>query len=185
MKIPTVFLAAVIFVCLAFTSFAADTPKASPEVKAAVTSQLFRAGEIQFDAFFQTRTRDMQSFEHGGGGRLTYFLYRSVGVSIEGRTENPKSAFFDRIGANLVGRLPVEKLRIAPEFRLGFDWDAERRPEDGEQKGRTGFDLYAGIGGELRLTKNLGLFAEVRGVRPIETAPKEYLAGLGGVRLSF
>lgn len=181
MKIPTLFLSSIILVFLAFAVSAAP----SPEVKKAVGSQLFHAGEFQIDTLYQVRTADMKSFEHGGGLRVAYFPWRAAGFGLEGRSEDVSSAVFDRIGANLIGRFPIDKLRLAPEIRVGVDYDMEDSLERGETSKRKGFDVYAGIGGELRLAKHFGIFAEVRGVRPVDDASKEHVRGLAGIRLSF
>lgn len=189
MKIPTLLLAALIHACLAYAAFAAG-PSAESKATAAKIAEaakpelLFNAKEFQVDALYQARTEDLDSFEHGGGVRVAYFPWRAAGIGLEGRTEDVSSALFDRIGVSLIGRFPIEKLRLAPEIRIGSDYDFEDSKERNGQPG-TGFAVFASIGAELRLSKRVGVFSEVRGVRPLENQDREHILGLAGIRLTL
>jgi hypothetical protein len=185
-------------VLLSFASIAADTaatpvtintkPSADVIEASKPKAELFHAGEFQIDGIGYAKSSVPDEYTLGGGIAVNYFPWRAAGIGIEGRSSDTGSAFFDRLGACLIGRLPVEKLRIAPEFRVGFDHDMERNREDGETKAtrrKRGFDVYASVGGEYRITKNVGLGVEVRGVRPVAGPQGEHVLGIVRARLAF
>ena len=186
----TMFRVSLIFTSIFFCQFAhsAETKATVQIIEAAKSKpadELFRAGEVQFDAIYQARTDSFDRFTHGGGLGLTYFATKNFGLGVEGRTEKPESAFFDRLGLAVVGRLPVESLRLAPELRVGFDYDLEDSWEAGEKSRRTGFDTYAGVGAEYRVTKSFGIGAEARSVFPVGEQERNHFAGLVRLRLNF
>ena len=147
--------------------------------------QVFNANEWQVDLLYQGRGPSFNDIESGGGVGVNYFPWRSAGFGFEAKTFDTEHAFFDRLGLSLIGRLPVDKLRIAPEFRIGFDYDLERARERNNYGPDGGFDVYASVGAELRLTKHLGVGAEVRGVRPVDGPQGEHILGILRARLSF
>lgn len=148
-------------------------------VKRLHAEDLFHAGEFQVDLGYAGTVKNIDHIDHGGIIGFNYFPWRSAGFGVEGFSKDTKDAFFDRIGFSLIGRFPVDAIRLAPEIKVGFDYDFENRLERGERTRREGFDVFAAVGAELRLTKKLGLVAELRGVRPVESAQREHiLAGL-------
>lgn len=153
-------------------------------VPAQAGTNLFNAGEWQLDANAITRTKNLNDFDSGGGVGLNYFPWRTAGMGLEADTVNTKSAFFDRIGLSLIGRLPLEAIRIAPEFRIGVQNDLEISGNHGPGS-KDGVELFAGLGAEWRITQRFGLGAEVRGVRPMRGAADEYLTGILRCRLNF
>jgi hypothetical protein len=149
-----------------------NLPAAEPE------PTLFRAGEVQFDLFGTARTEDITNLsesDKGAGLGINYFPWRAAGFGVEARGEGVDGILVDTTAFSLVGRLPIDKLRIAPEFKIGTDYSIDS--ED--------FAVFAAVGLELRLTKNIGIAAEIRGTRPIEHAEDESVMGLLKWRLSF
>lgn len=154
-------------------------------IGAQAQEKLFNANEWQVDLLYQGRGPSFNKIESGGGVGVNYFPWRAAGFGFEAKTFDTEHAFFDRLGLNLIGRLPVDKLRIAPEFRIGFDYDLERVRERNNYGPDGGFDVYASVGAELRLTKHFGVGAEVRGVRPVDGPQGEHILGILRARLSF
>lgn len=205
MKLNTMFLAALILGAVAYVATAAET--LSPETIKVITAeskplpiaevqpvgttaevkpiptaqdQLFRAGEVQLDLNGFTRTQNLKDFSQGGGFGVNWLPWRAAGGGIEFMTRDTKRSFFDNIGVSLIGRMPVDKLHIAPEFKVGYDFDFEKN-----HKGLEPHEVFASVGGELRLTKNVGLGIEVRGVRPLDGPQGEYLLGIARLRFSL
>ena len=145
---------------------------------AAEPEPLFRAGETQLDFFGTARTEDLTNLSEsskGAGVGVNYFPWRSAGFGVEARGEGTDGILIDSTAFSLIGRLPIDRLRIAPEFKVGTDYAINGRD----------FSVFAAVGAELRLTKNLGIAAEVRGVRPIAGAAGEHVLGLLKLRVSF
>lgn len=156
--------------------FAVST-SAAPEL-------LFHEKEWQLDLNGFTQSADLKKFDYGGGFGVNYFPWQAAGFGAEFATEDTSSAFFDRIGVSLIGRLPIEKLRLAPEFKVGYDYDFERGGNHAI-KDPNGHEVFASIGAELRVSKHVGFGVEVRGVKPLESAASEYLMGIARVRFNF
>lgn len=140
--------------------------------------QIFHEGEVQFDTFGTARIEDLTNLSEakkGAGMGLNYFPWRSAGFGIEARGEGWQGVFIDSTAVSLIGRYPLEALRLAPEIKLGADYDW--RPRD--------WSVFAAVGLDYRLTKNVGIAGELRGVRPIAGAQGEHLLALLKLRLAF
>jgi hypothetical protein len=145
---------------------------------AAEPEPLFRAGEVQLDFFGTARTEDVTNLsesDKGAGVGLNYFPWRAAGFGVEARGEGTEGIMVDTTAFSLIGRLPIDKLRIAPEFKIGTDYSIES--ED--------FSVFAAVGLEVRLHKNFGIAGEIRGTRPIEDANGESVMALIKARFSF
>jgi hypothetical protein len=139
---------------------------------------LFRAGEVQLDLFGTARTEDptnLSESDKGAGLGINYFPWRAAGFGVEARGEGVDGILVDTTAFSLIGRLPIDKLRIAPEFKIGTDYSIES--ED--------FAVFAAVGLEVRLHKNFGIAGEIRGTRPIEDANGESVMALIKARFSF
>ena len=149
-----------------------NLPAAEPE------PTLFRAGEVQLDFFGTARTEDVTNLsesDKGAGVGLNYFPWRAAGFGVEARGEGVDGILVDTTAFSLIGRLPIDKLRIAPEFKIGTDYSIDS--ED--------FAVFAAVGLEVRLHKNFGIAGEIRGTRPIEDANGESVMALIKARFSF
>lgn len=171
-----------------FKTHAAEPPSLPAATAALAASPLlFHAEEWQIDLNGTVKDsdpyRDTDNLSYGGGLGINYFPWRSTGFGIEGSTEDTSSAFFDRIGVSLIGRMPIEKLRLAPEFKVGYDYDFEKGGSHAT-KDPNGHEVFASIGAELRLTRSVGFGVECRGVKPLDGS-REYLLGLARVRFNF
>jgi hypothetical protein len=134
---------------------ARDTITAKPE--------LFRAGEWSLDALGTLRTEDLSNLSEaskGAGIGLNYFPWRSAGFGLEARGEGVEGIFVDHTAFSLIGRFPIDKLRLAPHIKIGTDYDLNQRD----------FAVFAAVGAELRLTTHWGFGAEVRGNRPVTSS---------------
>lgn len=167
-------LLSVLFVAFCST----PTLTAEPVGRDSVEPTLFRAGEIQIDLNGTARTEDLTDLKKanlGAGVGVNYFPWRAAGFGAELSGEGTQGILIDQAAFALIGRLPIDKLRLAPEFKLGTSYAIH--PED--------FAIFAAIGLELRLTRNIGLGAELRGTRPIAGAEGEDITGIIRARLNF
>ena len=140
--------------------------------------QLFRAGEAQFDAIGTGRIEDLTNLSEtkkGAGFGVNYFPWRSAGFGLEARGEGVDGIFVDATAASLIGRFPLEALRLAPEIKLGTDYD---------WKGHD-WSVFAGLGLDYRISRHVALAGEVRGVRPIAGAEGEHVLALVKFRVVF
>lgn len=138
--------------------------------------QLFRAGEWQFDTLGTERIEDPTNLSDAkAGAAVNFFPWRTAGFGIEGRGDGWQGVTVDSVAVSLIGRYPLEALRLAPEFKLGADY--ELRPRD--------WAVFAAVGLDFRLTRNVALAGELRGVRPIAGAEGEHVLALLKLRLAF
>lgn len=139
--------------------------------------ELFRAGEAQIDLLGTGRIEDLTNLSEtkkGAGVALNYFPWRSAGFGIEGRGEG-RGLLVDNSAAFLIGRFPLESLRLAPEIKLGADYAWKERD----------WAVLAAVGLDYRFTRNIGAALEVRGVRPIAGAQGEHVAVLAKLRVAL
>lgn len=168
-----------ITLCL-FVLFAAFCSTAAPRTaEATVTenAQLFRAGEAQIDILGTGRIEDLTNLSEtkkGAGIGLNYFPWRSAGFGIEGRGEG-RGLLMDNTAASLIGRFPLEALRLAPEIKLGTDYAWKDRD----------WSVFAAVGLDYRITRNIAAAIELRGVRPIAGAEGEHVAAFAKLRFAL
>jgi len=149
-----------VVVASAATSFAGTASK-----KVVVRSQedLFRAGEVQVDAAVVGAAGKYNNRNNvgalGGGLGLSYFLTKYIGIGIDnslGGTVggNGTSGVLDNLQGQLIGRLPIESLHLAPYAMVGggATWGSGR----GQGNGNVGGGL------EYRINRGLGLFGDYR-----------------------
>lgn len=157
-----------------------STPPLSTSAKDTITlnDQLFRAGEVQLDAFGTGRIEDLTNLSEtkkGAGVGLNYFPWRAAGFGLEARGEGVDGILVDTTAVSLIGRFPSEHLRLAPEIKLGADYQWNERD----------WAVFAGVGLDYRLTRRVGVAVEVRGVRPIAGAEGEHILALLKLRYAF
>ena len=149
------------------------------------TESLFRAQETSVD-LFGTVSVGQETINHIAGNRvrkdgrlgagvgMNYFLTRNLGIGAEAYSENTRHSFVDNASGNLIFRIPIDTLHLAPYLYGGggYQFDTAER-----------FFGQAGAGVEFRFTKCCGIFADARYVIPDGT--KKYGVGRAGIRLSF
>jgi hypothetical protein len=142
----------------AATSFAgvADSKKV---VVAPVQTDLFRAGEVQVDAYVSGIAG---KYNHntangvGGGLGVNYFFTRYLGIGVDDTLTsiNGNGKVFDALTGNLIARLPIESWHLAPYAFVGGGavW--------GNHKSQGGGDVGGGL--EYRFTRTVGIFVDSR-----------------------
>lgn len=146
---------------------------------------LFRANEMSVDIFgtlsYGQKVIDNPSLKrvnnngHGGVGvGLNYFFTRILGVGADAYSENTRSTFVDNVSGNLILRLPIEAIHLAPYIYGGGGYQFEHIQRS-----------FAQFGGGLdfRFTKSIGLFVDGRYVMT-DGIPNFGLAR-AGVRFAF
>jgi hypothetical protein len=122
-------------------------------------SNIFNANEWQVDAFVAGaagRFNHQQYNGLGGGLGLSYFITRYFGVGIDDTLGelNHQHSLYDNFSGNLIARIPIESLHLAPYAFLGggATWGNHATAGNGD----------AGLGLEYRFTRNIGLFVDSR-----------------------
>lgn len=146
---------------------------------------LFRANEVSLDLFgslsIGQETIDnlsgkrVRTNSHGGAGAgLNYFFTRWLGVGGDAYSENTHGTFVDNASGNLIFRLPIEAVHLAPYVYGGGGYQFEN-----VQRG------FAQVGGglEFRFTRNFGLFMDARYVMTDGT--DNFGLGRAGLRWAF
>jgi hypothetical protein len=154
-----------VVVATAATSFAGT---ASKKVVVAPQDELFRAGETQVDVAFVGAAGHYYrpgGPNHnnigalGGGLGLTHFFTKYFGVGIDNSLGgcvggNGVSGAVDNLQGNLIGRLPIESLHLAPYAIVGGG--ATWANYTGQGNGNVG----GGV--EYRINRGFGLFGDYR-----------------------
>lgn len=146
---------------------------------------LFRAHETSLDLFGSvsvgqetinhiSKDRVRDNGRIGGGIGVNHFFTRNLGIGGDAYTENAAHSFVDSASANLILRIPIDSIRLAPYAYGGGGYEFDSR------------ELWfgqAGAGLELRFTKEVGIFADARYV--FTDGAKDLGVGRVGIRLSF
>jgi len=119
-------------------------------VSVAHSQGLFKANEANL-LLFGTWVDD-QKDQWGGGLGFNYFLTQDLGLGVSTHMENVDGSFIDNVSGEIIFRLPLGKLPLAP-YGIGsggYSWDHEK--------------WFAGGGGglEFRFTKTFGLFGDAQ-----------------------
>lgn len=166
-------------VCLPATMAVAQSQYNSPD------EPLFRANEFSLDMFGSVsvgqQTINHISGEHvrddgklGAGIGLNYFLTRNIGIGGDAYTENTAHNFVDNASGNLIFRIPIDKIHLAPYVYGGGGYQFDPNEVWFGQ---------IGAGLEVRITHNVSLFADARYVMPEKI--DNFGVARGGIRLSF
>ena len=150
-----------VVIATAATSFAGGAVS-SKKVVVAPEQDLFRAGEVQVDAFAAGAAGNYNNIGHknttgfGGGLGLSYFLTKYFGVGIDDTlgSLNGNGATYNSTQGTLIGRLPIESWHLAPYALVGggATWGGHAAQGNGS----------VGIGTEYRINRSVGLFADSR-----------------------
>jgi hypothetical protein len=142
----------------AATSFAGEAVS-SKKVVVAPSQDLFRAGEVQVDAFVAGAAGKFNNKNYsgmGGGLGLSYFFTKYFGIGVDDTLGglNGNGNTYDNLQGNLIARLPIESLHLAPYAIAGggATWGANQAQGNGN----------VGGGLEYRINRAIGLFADSR-----------------------
>jgi hypothetical protein len=149
-----------VVIATAATSFAGTDSK---KVVVAPQQDLFRAGEFQVDASAVGAAGKWANKNNvgaiGGNLGLSYFLTRYIGIGVDNSLGgsvggNGTSGALDNLQGQLIGRLPIDSLHLAPYALVGggATWANNR----GQGNGNVGGGL------EYRINRGLGLFGDYR-----------------------
>ncbi len=163
----------------AATSFAgvADSKKV---VVAPVQTDLFRAGEVQLDAYAAVAAGKYNNGTYhgvGGGLGVNYFFTRYFGIGVDNTLGglNHNGSTYDSLQGNLIARLPIESWHLAPYALAGggATWGAHNAQGNGN----------VGLGLEYRFNRTVGLFVDSRYIYG-NSGLSETLSR-GGIRFAF
>jgi len=176
----TMVIAGTMAVCLAGAGVKADE-----DILTYNSDEWFRAQELSVGGFGMGTVgeRTLDHFDghnitrHGRlglGADVDYFFLRYVGIEAEAWSENPDHSFVNDVGGNLVLRLPIESIRLAPYAFGGAGHSFV-------PVAATYGDFGAGV--EFRFTHHIGIFVDGRYVVPDRLG--NYGLGRAGIRFSF
>ena len=150
----TLTLIAVVLASVA-TSFAGESSK---KVVVAPQQDLFRAGEVQLDAFAAGAAGNYSGGSvngFGGGLGLSYFFTKYFGVGIDDTLTslNGNGHVYNSTQADLIARYPIESLHLAPYVLVGggATWGTQSQG-----------DGNVGVGLDYRINRGIGLFVDSR-----------------------
>ena len=180
-----------LFLLLATALFALTIPALPAEpaavpIAAAPSDRLFKRGELQFDAFAGyasvqagALSTSLGSIATGGvyrgGVGINYFLTDNWGVGVDTILGSGGAGYFQTAALSGIFRFPVEKYRLAPYIFGGAGMVFQ---------GPNYYTYHAGLGLEVRVTKRLGVFTDLRYTFSEGSNPDGTLVRLGA-RLNF
>ena len=147
--------------------------------------EMYRASEISLGAFGMGTVgeRTLDHFNHhnisrhgrdGAGADLEYFFTKYIGIEAEAWSENTDHFFVDDVGGNLVFRIPIGNIGLAPYAYGGGGHSID-------PVAATYGDFGAGL--EFRFTRHVGIFVDGRYVIPDRLG--NYGLGRAGLRVAF
>jgi len=146
-----------VVIATAATSFAGEAVS-SKKVVVAPQTDLFRAGEFQLDAFAAGAAGNYGGGSvngFGGGLGATYFVTKYFGIGADDTLSslNGNGHTYNSAQGDLIGRLPLESLHLAPYALVGggATWGTKSQG-----------DGNVGVGLEYRINHGLGVFADSR-----------------------
>ena len=146
-----------VVIASAATSFA-GTAVSSKKVVVAPQQDLFRAGELQVDVFAAGAAGNYNGGSvngFGGGLGLSYFVTKYFGLGIDDTLSslNGNGSTYNSTQADLIGRLPLENLHLAPYALVGggATWGTKSQG-----------DGNVGVGLDYRINHTVGLFVDSR-----------------------
>jgi len=141
----------------AATSFAGQAVS-SKKVVVAPMEDLFRAGEIQLDAFAAGAAGNYGGGSvngFGGGLGLNYFITKYIGVGVDDTlcSLNGNGHTYNSTQADIIARYPIESWHLAPYALVGggATWGTKSQG-----------DGNVGVGAEYRINRGIGIFADSR-----------------------
>jgi hypothetical protein len=149
------------------------------------SAHLFRAGETSLDLFGSLsvgqETIDNISKERvkddgrlGAGAGINHFFTRHLGLGFDAYTENTQHSLVDNTSGNLIVRIPIDSIHLAPYAYGGA----------GYQFDPTGLWFgQAGGGLEVRFSRQVGIFIDGRYV--FTDGARNVGVGRLGLRLAF
>jgi hypothetical protein len=110
----------------------------------------------------------------GGGAGVNYFFTKDLGIGGDFDVTSKASPIVDTTTGNLIFRIPLEKLHLAPYIFGGAGYQFQRIDQ---------FVGGGGVGVEFRLCDHIGVFCDGRYL----AAKKSQGYGMGrlGLRVSF
>jgi hypothetical protein len=145
--------------------------------------EIYRKQEIDVD-LFGSGALGQQTLEHtpdfrrhtawGGGGGVTAYFFRYLGVGGEYNIDTRNSHFSDNAGGNIYLRLPIFHTGLAPYIFGGGGYQFQNVRQSYED---------GGAGLEFRFCKNIGIFVDGRWVFSEHTS--DSALARAGVRFSF
>jgi hypothetical protein len=178
--------------CCAKAQDSTPTVTTAPSVATSTTPRdedqdypLYRPQELDLDVFASGALSEdtlehlsNSSFRHhsvwGGGGGLTGFFCRYVGVGGEFDADARAHQFVDSASGNVYLRLPILETGLAPYIFGGGGYQFEEVRQSFGQ---------AGAGLEFRFCRHAGIFVDGRWVFPNHT--DDYALARAGLRISF
>ena len=171
-------LTIVLAVAVLGSAFAGTSAKTFKDKVVVEPTCVFRANELQVDAFAAGYFHNSSRSAWGGGLGVNYFFTNFIGIGVEQDVLARRGETTEWVTAgNLLLRYPICAINLAPYALVGggASYGCKRQGH--------GFgDVGAGL--EYRFTNNVGLFTDARWIYSYED-PKSSVLGRAGVRFAF
>lgn len=171
-------LTIIMAVAVVGSAFAGTDAKTFKDKNVVEPTCLFRANELQLDAFAAGFWHKGSNPGWGGGLGVNYFFTKFIGIGVEEDLLARRGETTEWVTAgNLLLRYPICSINLAPYALVGggASYGCKRQGH--------GFgDVGAGL--EYRVTSNIGLFSDARWVYSSED-PKSSVLGRAGLRFAF
>lgn len=165
-------------VAVAGSAFAGTEAKTFKDKVVVEPTCLFRANELQLDAFATGLFHNSARSAWGGGLGVSYFFTKFIGIGVEEDIFARKGETTEwATSGNLLLRYPICAWNLAPYALVGggATYGCKRQGH--------GFgDVGAGL--EYRFTNNIGIFTDARWLYSSED-PKSAVQGRAGLRFAF
>jgi hypothetical protein len=194
MKMKKLVISMVAVAFSGLTALAQDTttapstppPDYTPAAPPSPSDQVFRANELQLDAFGTLSVNEeilkniscdrvVRNGRYGAGGGITTYFCRYIGIGGDVYSENTERSFINNASGNLYLRFPIDSVHLAPYIYGGGGYQF--------YPGDTEFGQF-GAGLDIRVTHHWGLFVDARYVMPAHDE-ENFGVGRAGIKLVF
>lgn len=181
-------IALILTAAVALSASAADNKTATDSAK-----EVFKAKEFSIESAYTARTEDFDKYAESVTIGANYYVTKGAGVHVGVAIDEFEfqGQGIDLLEFGFIGRIPVEKLRIALTYGVGAEhrFVNDRGGADGSKKTsgtesvEDRWGIYAEVGVLFRANDYFDLFTKIRGSRPIESSKGEHVGLFAGVNV--
>ena len=173
----------------------AQPQRTATDTAKSIANDLFHDKELGIETAYTVRTEDFDKYKESVTIGGNYFVTKGAGFHAGIGLKDLDDQGIDLVEFGFVGRIPVEKLRLAllygvgAECRFVNDTESSTKPSTDRKKKHVSpgdedtWAVYAEAGVLLRANQYFDLFAKVRGVRPVEGAEGEHIGIFVGANI--
>lgn len=186
-------IALILTATVALSASAADNKTAKDSAK-----EVFKAKEFSIESAYTARTEDFDTYKESVTIGANYFVTKGAGLHVGVAIDEFEfqGQGIDLLEFGFIGRIPVEKLRLALTYGIGAEhrfvndrggsdggFDKDKKKTSGTEAVEDRWGVYAEAGVLFRANDYFDIFTKIRGSRPVESSEGEHVGLFAGVNI--